>query len=100
MSFAHCTPDHPWKDATEAGIRPLDGGFDDVIVPVEHRSPGTHTIQRADYPDGILVIPTGNDPTAMPAVLPALVSAGSSQAITLEPSNLLDTGLGGAVIFV
>lgn len=100
MPFAHCTPDDAWAIADFVGVRSLSGAFGDVVLPVEHRDEGNYTIERSEYPNGVILIPTGCDPTAIPAVLPVLVSAGSSQAIALEPANLLDSGCGGGVIFV
>ena len=100
MAFAHCTPDDDWVDATQAGVRSLDDSFGEVTLPVEHRSEGSHSIARSQYPDGLVLIPVGSDPVGRPVVLPALISAGSSQGASLEISNLLDFGSGVVVIFV
>jgi hypothetical protein len=100
MAFAHCTPDDDWVDATQAGVRSLDDSFTSRTLPVEHRSEGSHNIARSQYPDGLVLIPIGSDPVGKPVVLPAVISAGSSQGLTLEISNLLDFGNGGVVIFV
>ena len=100
MEFSLCEPDDAWANATQAGIRSLSASFDDVIVPVEHRDGGNHTINRSQYADGLVLIPNSCDPTAIPAVLPTFVVAGSSQVVALEPASLLDMGKGGVVIFV
>jgi len=100
MTTAHCTPNSAWQTATEAGLRAIETPFSDRIVPVEHRAPSTYTIQRSAYPEGVVLIPTGSDPTASPAVLPAIVTDAASQEVTLDPANLLDMGIGGAVVFV
>jgi hypothetical protein len=100
MAFAHCMPDDDWADATQAGVRSLDDAFTERTLPVEHRSEGSHNIARSQYPDGLILVPIGSDPVGRPVVLPAFISGGSSQGLTLEISNLLDCGGGGAVIFV
>jgi len=100
MPFAFCQPNAAWSSATSAGVRSLDASFNDCTLPVEHRADGSHTIQRSTYPAGILLIPTGYDPAAIPAVLPFLVAGGSSQGLTLDSSSLLDMGTGGGVVFV
>ena len=100
MPFALCTPNDEWASATQVGVLSLDGSFSNRTIPVEHRAEGPHTIQRSQYANGLLLIPNGHDPVAIPAVLPVVTSGGSSQVLTLEPSNLMDMGYGGAVIFV
>ncbi len=57
-------------------------------------------IDRATYEMGIVLVPTGSDPTAIPAVLPSFVTDASSQEVTLDPANLEDHGVGGVVVFV
>lgn len=101
MVAALCTPDaSSWMSANNAGVRPIEAGFSQRVLPVEHRTEGTYTIARSTYPLGIILIPTGSDPTAIPAVLPAVVSGGASQNVTLDTQNLLDWGIGGVVVFV
>lgn len=100
VAFAHCTPDDVWADATQAGVRSLHDSFSNRTLPVEHRAEDTYNIARSQYPDGLILIPIGSDPTAIPAVLPAITSAGSSQGVTLQIANLLDYGVGVVVTFV
>ena len=100
MEYALCTPNNAWASADQAGVRSLNASFDDVLLPVEHWDGGNYTVLRSEYPDGVLIIPNGSAPSGLPLVLPVFVSDGSSQAVALEPANLLDFGVGGGVIFV
>jgi hypothetical protein len=100
MPTALCTPNNPWPDATQAGLLAIETPFSPRTVPVEHRAPGTYMIEKATYEQGIVLIPTGSDPTAIPAVLPSFVTDASSQEVVLDPSNPQDMGHGGVVVFV
>src|SRR5882672_3606532 len=100
MAFALCIPNAAWSLATSAGVKSLDASFSDRTLTVEHRNSGSYTIQKSSYSGGIILIPAGHDPAAIPAVLEVILAAGTSQAITLDPSNLLDYGYGGGVVFV
>lgn len=101
MGFALCNPNGlEWAQATSAGLRSLEALFSDRSVPVEHRVAGSHVVRKSDYPSGILLIPTGNDPTAVPAVLAVTVSSASEVTITLDPSNTMDLPCGGGAVFV
>lgn len=86
--------------AVQAGVRAVDASFSDRVLPVEHRGWGPHLIRRADYPGGLVIVPVGSEPTAIPAVLPVVVSGESELTVTLEPANLLDFHHGGGVVFV
>ena len=99
MAAALCTPDDVWANATSAGIRPIDANFSDREVPVEHMSEGQHTVTRASYPYGVIVIPTGSDPEGKPVVLPAIVSGGASVDFELDVDNLMDFGSGVTIVF-
>lgn len=99
MAAALCTPDDAWPDATAAGIRPIDASFSEREVPVEHRANGAHTINRAEYSDGVILIPNGHDPTGTPAVLPAVEESGNSVIVTLDPEDVMDFGYGVTIVF-
>lgn len=100
MSTALCTPNAAWSQATQAGLKPIETPFSQRTVPVEHRVPGTYTFTRAAYPLGVVLIPSGSDPSASPAVLPAFVTGTDSQALTLDPADLQDCSRGGGVVFL
>lgn len=101
MSTALCAPNtSPWSDATSAGVKPVETFFTDRTLPVEHRQAGTYTVRRADYALGIILIPTGHDPTAIPAILPAQVTGASEATLELDPANPMDAPYGGGVVFV
>jgi hypothetical protein len=68
MAFTNCTPNEPWQTATTEGVQSLDGSFSERTIPLEHRDWGTYTIQKSGYPQGLVLIPTGSDPTAIPSV--------------------------------
>jgi hypothetical protein len=100
MSTALCSPNSSnWSQATQAGVHAMNADFSDRTLPVERRASGMYTIQRSAYPSGIILIPNGHDPTAVPAVLPAVVTSGSSQVVTLDPNNLEDYGWGVTIVF-
>jgi len=50
ISSALCTPNTNWASATQAGIQSLDTPFSARTVPVGHRSAGSYTINRSQYP--------------------------------------------------
>jgi hypothetical protein len=101
MSTALCTPNGPlWLNATQAGVRPIETFFADRSIPVEHRTAGAHLIKKSNYPLGIILIPIGHDPTAVPAVLPVVVTDDVEATLTIEPANILDAPFGGGLVFV
>ena len=99
MAASLCTPNALWPSASAAGVRPLDASFSDRQLPVSHLSPGAHTVDRATFPEGVILIPLGHDPTGIPAVLPAIVTVSSSQTVTLDPDDLMDYGIGVTIVF-
>lgn len=100
MGFALCAPNLPWATATSAGVQSLDAEFGERTLPVEHRNWGTYLIQRSQYPQGLILIPIGSDPTGSPAVLPVSVTDASELNATLDPATLMDFHNGGGIVFV
>ncbi len=100
MAFANCTPNEPWPTATSAGVQSLDESFSERTLPVEHRDWGIYTIKKSEYPQGLVLIPTGSDPAAIPAVLPVLTTEEDELNVTLDSENLLDFHVGGVPVFL
>lgn len=51
-------------------------------MPLDNRGSGSYTVRRADYPLGIVEIPTGSEPATTPATLPIIASSRSSVHVT------------------
>lgn len=100
MATFLCTPNTSWANATSASVEGIDPPRSAVNLPVDHREPDTYDILRSEYEDGVVVIPIGHEPAAGPALLPGIVSAGSSVELTLDPEDPQDMPWGGTVLFV
>jgi hypothetical protein len=96
-----CTPNAlTWQSATSATVEGIDPSSPPVTLPLEHRDADTYEILKSTYPDGIILIPTDNDPVTNPAILPGVVSSGASLALTLDPEDPDDMPHGGIARFV
>ena len=100
MATFLCTPNTSWAYATSASVEGIDPPRSSVNLPVDHREPDTYVIQRSEYEDGVVLIPIGHEPSAGPALLPGIVSAGSSEEMTLDPEDPQDMPGGGVLLFV
>lgn len=78
------TPNQPWTQSGMALVAPVPP-FPDLVartLPLVNRPTGTFTVRRADYPQGVVEIPTGNEPATSPATLPIIASSGDSVQVT------------------
>ena len=83
---ASVVPNQPWTQDGTAGVSPLPP-FPDLVprtLPLDNRPAGNHTIRRANYPEGIVIVQTGHEPTSQTATLPIKSSSGNSEQITDE----------------
>ena len=78
------TPDQPWTQDGTADVTPLPFFPEQTArtLPLDNRSPGTHTVRRADFPGGLVIVPTGHEPAAGPATLPIRSSDGDEVVVT------------------
>lgn len=83
---ADVIPDQPWNlDGTATVIPkapcPYTGPFS---LPLEHREGSPVTVQRSEYPTGLVIIPADTTPVQDPAVLPLKIDSGESILINEE----------------
>lgn len=51
-------------------------------LPLDNRTAGNHTVNRSDYPQGLVIAQTGHEPSTIPAVLALLEAIGSQYKVT------------------
>ncbi len=78
------TPDQPWTQDGTATVAPIPPYSEPTprSMPLDNRPAGSYVIRRADYPLGIVEIPTGHEPSTTPATLPILASSGDEVQVT------------------
>jgi len=74
---AEVTPDQPWSEDGTATVtlKPSCNIEDTQTLPLKHSSKKRITIERDDYPLGLVVLPTEGYPTESPATLPVKISS-------------------------
>lgn len=78
------TPNQPWSQDGTSTAAPIPP-FPDLVartLPLEHLAPGNYVIRRSEFPQGLVVIPTGHAPATTPATLPVVSSSGNSVQLT------------------
>ena len=81
---ATVTPNQPWTQDGTAAVAPRPP-FPETgprVMPLDNRPAGSLTVRRSTYPLGIVLIPTGSEPSDSPAVLPILASSGNQVSVT------------------
>jgi hypothetical protein len=70
------TPDQPWSENGTADVvlKPSCNLEASKKLPLEHRPRGDLTILRANYPNGVVIIPNESSPQGESAVLPTKVT--------------------------
>lgn len=79
-------PSQPWTQDGTAVATPLSP-FPDLVprnLPLDNRPAGNATIRRRDYPQGLVIVQTGHEPSTTPKILPIKASSGNSVSITDE----------------
>ena len=77
---ASVEPNQGWTSNGDAIVTP-HAPFPEMgtkTLPLENRAVEDMTILRSEYPQGLVIIPTGNSPTTSPAVLPIMSSSGDN----------------------
>ncbi len=78
------TPDQPWTQDGTAHTAPVPP-FPELTarnLPLDNRPSGTDTVRRSVYPNGLVIVQTGHEPTASPATLPIIASSGDEVHVT------------------
>lgn len=83
---ASVSPDQPWTRDGTADVSPLSP-FPDLTprtLPLKNRPATEFAVNRGAYPQGLVVIPRGNEPSTTPADLPIKASSGDYVTVTDE----------------
>ncbi len=81
---ASVLPAQPWAEDGTALVTPIPP-FPEMVprnMPLDNRPPGNQTVSRSAYPLGLVIVPTGHEPTTTPAILPILSTSSSEYRIT------------------
>ena len=81
---ATVAPNQPWTQDGTASVAPIPP-FPETgtrVMPLDNRPAGSLTVRRSTYPLGIVLIPTGSEPSVSPAVLPIVASSGNQVSVT------------------
>ncbi len=80
------TPNQSWIEDGTAIVAPYQPFPEPMprVMPLDNRPAGDDTITRDAYPLGLVIIPTGHEPSAAPAVLPVTASAGDEVHVTSD----------------
>ena len=92
---ATVTPNQAWTQDGTALVAPVPP-FPDLTprtLPLDNRASGTFTVHRSDYPQGLVIVQTGHEPTAATAVFPVVAVSGDSVQITGDYFVLWPDGL-------
>lgn len=75
---AEVMPDQPWNENGTANVTPKPPfpTTQTKALPLVNHSGGDLTVQRSEYPDGLVVIPADSPPASEPATLPLRSSSG------------------------
>jgi len=79
-------PGQSWTQDGTALASPLPP-FPDLVprtLPLDNRPAGNDTIRRRDYPQGLVIVQTGHEPSTTSAVLPVKASTGSEVRVTSD----------------
>jgi hypothetical protein len=80
---ADVRPNQPWTQDGTARVTPKPPFPDTttIVLPLEHRAGGPITIQRSEYPGGLVIIPDDTGLSGQSAVLPMAVSSADTMEI-------------------
>lgn len=81
---AEVDPDQPWNQDGTANVTPKPPYPDTSTfsLPLEHREGSPVTVQKNEYPSGLVIIPYDTPPAVDPAILP--MKAGSGDKIEIN----------------
>ena len=76
---ASVTPNQPWTQDGTALVAPIPGFPEPEprTMALDNRFAGAFAVSRSDFPEGMVVVPAGHEPSGISAILPIKSSSGN-----------------------